>query len=666
MLERTPTAAWRTCRRLLELLAGLSLGTALAQAPPPAEAPAEPSLEELLRTELQRPVSDVAVSTATRQSQSAELSPALTQVVTRQDIQRLGLRTLGDVLRRFTGLQARDDGLFTRVSVRGIGPGDFNGRVLFLLDGLRLNENIYDAAQIDQDFLLDLSLVERVEFAPGPGSALYGANALLGVVNVVTQRADQLAGAQLRLGVGPRGRWDSRWSWATRTEGGWEWLLAGSSTDIPDALSSWVLDPELARAIRPYEWDRARRLLVSVRQGGWMARLGGTDRVRGEVSAIPELDRLGQASDQTFFRFGQLAWEGDALGWDWATSLAWQQSRYRYDEPWALNGTEPPETYRFEALGRWAQWELRGARAWGDHHITAGVELQRDQRQRFRFQVFDVAPLATLDDDERGRRLGLFVQDEWRLSERQRLVLGWRHDRSGFGVRRGSPRLAYLWSPEPGHSVKLLWGTAFRAPNRFERSNNQDADLLPPRPERVRSTELVWEGRLGADWAVRASAYQLRLLDPSAQQLDGSYLTQPGQRTRGLDLSAERRWDSGWQLQAGLSAQRGRDQLGAPLPLSPRWTAQWRVSSPNWGGAWRLSAHGTLQSAQRDGERHLSGYGLVHAHLHWQAQPQLALSLGVQNLGGRRYLESAAGAGTGLIERRGAQWQAGLVWRERP
>jgi outer membrane receptor protein involved in Fe transport len=167
-------------------------------------------------------------------------------------------------------------------------------------------------------------------------------------------------------------------------------------------------------------------------------------------------------------------------------------------------------------------------------------------------------------------------------------------------------------------------------------------------------------------WSVRASAYQLSLLDPPAQQLDGSYLTQVGERTRGLDLSAERRWADGWQLQWGLGLQRGRDGAGMPLPLSPRWTGKWRISSPQWAGGWRLSAFGIAQSAQRDGDQRLPGYGLVHAQMLWSVHPQAELSLGIQNLGGRRYLESSAGAGTRLIERRGAQWHLSWVWRERP
>ena len=209
MLARTPTAALRnpsaTLTRSKRLaVAGLLtlLSTGLAAAP----AAEEPSLEELLRTELRQGSAEVGVSTASRLSQSADLAPAVVHVVTRQDIQRLGLRTLSDVLRRLPGMHARDEGEFVRVTVRGFGPGGFNGRVLFLLDGQRLNENIYDAGQIDLDFPVDMSLVERVEFSPGPGSALYGGNALLGVVNVVTQRADRLAGPQLQWAGAPRGR----------------------------------------------------------------------------------------------------------------------------------------------------------------------------------------------------------------------------------------------------------------------------------------------------------------------------------------------------------------------------------------------------------------------------------------------------------------------------
>ena len=66
---------------------------------------------------------------------------------------------------------------------------DFNSRILVLIDGRRTNENVYDQAFIDAAFALDVEAIERVEFVAGPGSSLYGNNAMLGVVNVVTRQA---------------------------------------------------------------------------------------------------------------------------------------------------------------------------------------------------------------------------------------------------------------------------------------------------------------------------------------------------------------------------------------------------------------------------------------------------------------------------------------------
>jgi len=216
MPARTLTAG-RAARllRALELFALLLPGaSALAQTGD------LPSLEDLLRTERRGAAADVSVSTASRQAQSADLAPAVTHVVSRQDIARLGLRSIADVLRRMPGLEVREDNEFTRVAVRGVAPGDFNGRVLFLLDGLRLNDNLYDGGPINREFYVDVSLIERVEFTPGPGSALYGGNALLGVVNIVTQRADTLAGPQAQVVLSPRGQVSTRLSYAQRLDSG--------------------------------------------------------------------------------------------------------------------------------------------------------------------------------------------------------------------------------------------------------------------------------------------------------------------------------------------------------------------------------------------------------------------------------------------------------------
>ena len=69
-------------------------------------------------------------------------------------------------------------------------PGDYNSRFLLLVDGVRLNDAVYDQAPIGTDFPMDMDMVERIEYVPGPGSAVYGSNALLGMRAGTTRRAE--------------------------------------------------------------------------------------------------------------------------------------------------------------------------------------------------------------------------------------------------------------------------------------------------------------------------------------------------------------------------------------------------------------------------------------------------------------------------------------------
>ncbi len=655
------SASRRTIER--RAIAGL-IGSWLCLSLAAAQAADEPSLEELLRTELRQGSAELAVSTASRLSQSADLAPAVVHVVSRQDIQRLGLRTLSDVLRRFPGMHARDEGEFVRVTVRGFGPGDFNGRVLFLLDGVRLNDNIYDAGQIDLDFPVDMSLVERVEFSPGPGSALYGGNALLGVVNVVTQRADRLAGPQLHAVLSPRGRHEGRLSLGHRDEGGGEWLAAYSFVNWPALAPTYEQLQEFDLETRPFEWDRARRGLLSYRRGGWQLRALLSDRIRGMAGYVAELDAFDQARDETFVRNLQGSWEGRWSGWDATLALSLMQQRYRFDSPFVDEDGQRGDD-RFEALGRWLIGEVRLGRAWGDaHYLLAGLEWQRDALQRFRY---DYVGYERYEERHDGRRLGLFIQDEWRLSERQRLVLGLRRDAAQGDGARWSPRLAWTWSPQTGSNLKLLAGRAFRGANRFERETNKLFDSPPPAAESVEALELAGEHAIGAVWRLRASAYLMRLSRPVGSDDEGRFGSEPSQRLRGLDLGAEARWPGGWQLQLSTSLLRLRSVDGQRPNFAPRLQAKWQLSAPLFSDALRLSLHGFAQSRRRgDGAdvADLPGFAVNHLQLLWSPSPKLDLFVGVQNLGGRRWVEPLSTSASDLtLLRQGQSWHGGLQWR---
>ena len=675
MPARTPIAGrLARCLWTLELGAGLLLGGAAwaqtatptaSENAAPTTAADLPSLEDLLRTERRGGAADVSVSTASRQAQSADLAPAVTRVVTRQDIARLGLRDLGDILRQMPGLEVREDGEFSRVAVRGVAPGDFNGRVLFLLDGLRLNDNLYDAGPANREFFVDASLIERVEFTPGPGSALYGGNALLGVVNIVTQRADTLAGPQARVAFSPRGQVSTRLSYASRLDSGAEWLAAFSSDEEPHPPLSFGEPQAYHAQLKPLEWDRARRWLLGGHAGGLSLRAGGVLRDRGLYGFLPQSGDITGTVDSMREHFAQGGWDGRAADWDVHLGLAWQSSRFRAEQ--ADDTGAELRTSRFEALGRWWLGELRLGRAWGgaagdSHTTTFGVDWQRDSLQRFRYVYLGEAP-----DDQAftSTRLGFYVQDEWRLAERQRLVLGLRRDGARGGESSWNPRAAWVWSPEPGQSLKLMWGTAYRAPNRFERVYNDSGSAAPLRPERLRTLELAWQGPLpgaGAGWSWQASLFSSRLVNFIERDSGAPFVNTPVAQSRGAELGLNGQWGQGWQMQLSLMGQRNRADDGGRQAYSPARTLKWALQMPVADTGVRLSLSGWATS-ERVGDERLPGYAQTRAHLLWQPSRQWEVFVGADNVGGRAYAESSGAGYTPTLQRDGTRWQAGFTWR---
>src|SRR4029077_16955505 len=114
----------------------------------------EASLEELM---------NIQVYSASKSVQSVSDAPPSVTVVTVDEIQKYGYRTLADILRNVRGFYVTYDRNYGYLGVRGYGPsGDYNSRIAVLIDGHRLNDNIFDSAPVGTDFPLDVDLIDRV------------------------------------------------------------------------------------------------------------------------------------------------------------------------------------------------------------------------------------------------------------------------------------------------------------------------------------------------------------------------------------------------------------------------------------------------------------------------------------------------------------------------
>ena len=189
-------------------------------APLPAESLESMSLEDLM---------NIPVYAASRYEQKSSEAPASVSIVTSEQIRRYGWRTLVDVLRSVRGFHASSDRNYDSVGVRGFTQaGDYNSRVLLLVDGHRANDMIYGQNSYGHDFPVDVDLIDRVEIVRGPTSALYGSNAFFAVVNVITRRGQALKGVEIS---GEAARYDTykgRVTFGSRLPGGQEYLLSAT------------------------------------------------------------------------------------------------------------------------------------------------------------------------------------------------------------------------------------------------------------------------------------------------------------------------------------------------------------------------------------------------------------------------------------------------------
>ena len=140
------------------------------------------SLEDLMQIDAGQ------VFGASERLQPSIEAPASVSFITAQEIQRYGYRTLADILRSVRGMYVTNDRNFSYIGTRGFGkPGDYNSRILLLINGHRVNDNIFGQAEIGAEFGLDPATFERVEVIHGPASSIYGDSAFFAVVNVITR-----------------------------------------------------------------------------------------------------------------------------------------------------------------------------------------------------------------------------------------------------------------------------------------------------------------------------------------------------------------------------------------------------------------------------------------------------------------------------------------------
>lgn len=620
---------------------------AQAQAQPGADL-SELSLEELLGL--------TVVSSASKFPQEIREAPASITVLRADEIYRYGYRTLNDALRSVRGLYTTYDRNYSYLGMRGFArPGDYNTRFLLLLDGQRLNDFTYDMAPVGTDFPLDLTLIDRIEVIRGPASSLYGTNAFFAVINVVTRTSDR-RGLQVDAGAGSLA---TRQGTVTYTQGlprNGALLLSGSAFGAGGNRELYYPEfdtaghPGIAREI---DDDRSRSVYGSLSGGHFTVHGGISNRTKRVPTASYETvfnDGREETSDRRSFVNG--GFEGlIGRGWLANARLAYDQYDYSGQYPGTdgeYPGAAPGAITLFgdgastKTLTTELSLRKRVARL---HQLTAGVEVRRMlESEQWDGEMSD----PTTNIEASGTNIGAYLQDEARIKPWLLANVGLRIDHFPTFGNRVMPRLGLVWLPRRQTAVKLLHGGAFRAPNAYEL--NYDPEIgAELKPERIRSTEVVWEEFLTS--AVRTSAsFFSYAADDIIEQLRPDVvdeLTTFGfannghLRGRGVELEVEARLANRFAARVSHTYARARDMGEERLSNSPEQLFKFGVQVPvsTWSVALEGQRVGTRLTL--DGQP-LDSFFLSNLTLTSPLNRRVAFSVGLYNLFGEHYSDPGA------------------------
>ncbi len=600
------------------------------------------SLEQLL---------EVKVVGASKYEQKQSEVAAAVSVITRQEIEAFGWRTIDEALASLPGVYTTYDRQYNYIGTRGFSvPGDFNTRVLVTINGNRANDPTYDGGAMGRQLPLDIDLIERIEFIPGPGGAVYGQNAMFGVINIVTRDGESVGGteAAVRWQHPQRGR-EARLTWGRRLDDGFDVLLSVSTLRERGENRFFEFGSAGVSGVAAgLDGRKDDELFLRVARGAWSFDFTHGDHRKDDPTGAYLSDPLvagqyqGDAYDMAQVQY-QDSFAGDTLH---LTARAFG-GRQRYSSRLSY-GT----AFDFPATGEWRGVELRLlSTAWNGHKVMLGLEAQ--DNTRLDQSIVDVAdPANSILIAKTGYRWGVFVQDEWRLADTLTATLGLRADRNSATGNATSPRAALIWQATAATSLKALYGRAHRAPNAYERDYDDGfAQVANPMlgGERIDTLELVADHRASTDLALRGALYQWTMHDLITLGIDpvsgaAQYQSGPRVEARGLELSADKTWRRGTRTRASVSLQDVSYAGGGALLNSPKVLARLNVSAPlPW---WGLRAGYELRydSARLspDGSR-LPGFVLSNVHLASGALAKgLDLSLNIGNLFDKRYAHPGA------------------------
>jgi iron complex outermembrane receptor protein len=524
----------------------------------------------------------VTIASGTRQPIAR--APSVATVVTAEDIAAIGAADLDEVLETVPGLHvARSPlGYDPIYIIRGIST-QYNPQVLMLINGIPITGVTFGDRSIVWGGM-PVGNIARIEVIRGPGSALYGADAFSGVINIITKTSADVDGTQLGLSAGS---FNSRDAWVQHggTWGGFDvagYLRAGHTDGqrqiiSADAQSSIDKNPSFltSASLAPGPVNLGVNAIdgrIDLSRDKWRLRAGYQQRSNvgtgaGIASALdPAGSNYGERvntdltyQDSNFIPDLDVTAQASYLYITEQSNLTLYPPGSNPFYPYTLN----PVTFPNGVIGNPDKWErhlrLNMSAVYNglqSHKLRFGTGTQDDDLYRTEetnnYSTLNPGPVIEVTPFllPHSRRVNyVYAQDEWAFTKDWYLTAGVRHDQySDFGGTT-NPRLALVWETAYNLTSKLLYGRAFRPPSFSELYNTTNPVLIGNpnlKPETNQSTELafVWQ----ATTNLQANLNLFHYLWKDILRPDSSNIMQNAGNQHGDGFETELVWDASASL----------------------------------------------------------------------------------------------------------------------
>ncbi|MBN2412712.1 TonB-dependent receptor [candidate division KSB1 bacterium] len=507
---------------------------------------------------------NIPVSTASKYEQKTNEAPAAVTIITSDDIERYGYQTLDEIIMSIRSFYITNDRNYSYVGVRGFGrPTDYNNRILLLLNGHTLNDNVFTGALIGTELGLDINSIEHIEVVRGPGSVIYGTGAMLAVINIITKDGDYIDGMNFSAGIGSYGKKQTNFSFGRKIGNGFKFSISGLWGDIKgqDLYFKEYNYPDNNYGIaQNLDWDKFSGVMSKISFNNFTVQGMYTDREKGIPTGSWETNfNDPKTKSRDARKFIELKYSRN-IGMDKYLMFRTYYDGYDFEE------TYPYDVMAFDKVNaHWTGQEIQFR--WDlltNFRLIAGMEYQDHQKADYTFWDENV---TFFKGNFPYHLFSLYAQNEYQFKDNLSFTLGIRNDSNNLSGSSVSPRFGIIYTPSKDCTFKLLYGQAFRTPNIYEKYyQEEEYHKINPllKPEKIKTSEFIFEKRLTKRIFGILSFYEYSMKDLIDWTIDPSdslflYKNLSKVRTQGIEMELNLRLDSGFRGYLNASYQDARN-----------------------------------------------------------------------------------------------------------